>query len=100
MRPGRDLEISGGKPLQTGRRACRNVTKLSREATAIPCPSTCQGGRGQRSPAWLSNPLVSRKERLVMSDFIGSFWFFVIGGVILVGLVILLLVMRNRREED
>jgi LPXTG-motif cell wall-anchored protein len=35
-----------------------------------------------------------------MGDFIGSFWFFAIGILILVGLVILLLVMRNRREED
>jgi LPXTG-motif cell wall-anchored protein len=35
-----------------------------------------------------------------MGDFIGSWPFFVIGGIILIGLVILLLVLRNRREED
>jgi LPXTG-motif cell wall-anchored protein len=35
-----------------------------------------------------------------MGDFIGSFWFFAIGILILIGLVILLLVMRNRREEE
>jgi LPXTG-motif cell wall-anchored protein len=35
-----------------------------------------------------------------MGDFIGSTWFFVIGGVLLVGLVGLLLVLRNKRDED
>jgi LPXTG-motif cell wall-anchored protein len=35
-----------------------------------------------------------------MGDFIGSFWFFVIGGALLVGLVVLLLVLRNKRDED
>jgi LPXTG-motif cell wall-anchored protein len=35
-----------------------------------------------------------------VDDFIGSFWFFMIGGLLLVGLVVLLFVLRNRREED
>jgi LPXTG-motif cell wall-anchored protein len=35
-----------------------------------------------------------------MGDFIGSFWFFAVGIVVLLGLVGLLLVMRNRRPED
>lgn len=35
-----------------------------------------------------------------MGDFFGSFWFFVIGVVVLIGLVGLLLVLRNKRDED
>jgi hypothetical protein len=35
-----------------------------------------------------------------MSDFIGSFWFFVIMIVLLLALVGVLLVLRNRRPED
>jgi LPXTG-motif cell wall-anchored protein len=35
-----------------------------------------------------------------MGDFIGSFWFFVIGGLLLVGLIVLFFVIRNKREED
>ena len=33
-------------------------------------------------------------------EFFGSFWFFVIGIVVLIGLVGLLLVLRNKRDED
>jgi LPXTG-motif cell wall-anchored protein len=35
-----------------------------------------------------------------MSEFIGSFWFFLIGGIVLVGLVGLLFILRNRRDDD
>jgi len=35
-----------------------------------------------------------------MGDFIGSFWFFVIGVIVLLGLVGLLIVLRNKRDED
>jgi LPXTG-motif cell wall-anchored protein len=35
-----------------------------------------------------------------MGDFIGSFWFFVIGIIILLALVGVLIVMRNKKEED
>ncbi len=35
-----------------------------------------------------------------MDDFIGSFWFYVILILILVGLVGFLLYQRNRRPED
>jgi LPXTG-motif cell wall-anchored protein len=35
-----------------------------------------------------------------MGDFIGSPMFFVIGGVVLVGLIGLLLVLRNKKDED
>jgi LPXTG-motif cell wall-anchored protein len=35
-----------------------------------------------------------------MADFIGSPLFFVIGGVVLVGLIGLLFVLRNKREDD
>jgi len=33
-------------------------------------------------------------------EFIGSFWFFVIMIVLLLGLVGLLIILRNRRPED
>ena len=32
--------------------------------------------------------------------FIGSTMFFVLGGVVVVGLVILLMVLRNKRQDD
>ncbi|MCI0461825.1 MAG: LPXTG cell wall anchor domain-containing protein [Gemmataceae bacterium] len=35
-----------------------------------------------------------------MGEFIGSVWFFVIGGVLLLGLVGLLFVLRNKRDQD
>jgi hypothetical protein len=35
-----------------------------------------------------------------MGDFIGSLWFFVILGVILVGLIILLIYLRKKGQED
>ena len=35
-----------------------------------------------------------------MGDFIGSFWFFVIGIVFLLGLVGVLIVMRKKKDED
>jgi len=35
-----------------------------------------------------------------MGDFIGSPLFFVIGAVVLVGLIGLLFVLRNKRDED
>jgi hypothetical protein len=35
-----------------------------------------------------------------MGDFIGSFWFFVIMIVLLLGLVGVLIILRNRRQED
>jgi LPXTG-motif cell wall-anchored protein len=35
-----------------------------------------------------------------MGDFIGSPLFFVIGGVLLVGLVGLLFILRNKRDQD
>ncbi len=35
-----------------------------------------------------------------MGDFIGSFWFFAIGGIVLLGLIGLLFVLRNKRDED
>jgi hypothetical protein len=35
-----------------------------------------------------------------MGDFIGSFWFFVIGGAILVGLIVLFIIVRNKQTED
>jgi LPXTG-motif cell wall-anchored protein len=35
-----------------------------------------------------------------MGDFIGSVPFFIIGGLLLVGLVVLLFILRNKREDD
>ncbi len=35
-----------------------------------------------------------------MGDFIGSVPFFIIGAVVLVGLVGLLFVLRNKRDQD
>jgi LPXTG-motif cell wall-anchored protein len=35
-----------------------------------------------------------------MGDFIGSPLFFVIGGVLLVGLVGLLFILRNKRDDE
>jgi len=35
-----------------------------------------------------------------VDDFFGSTLFFVIGGLLLVGLVVVLFVMRNKREDD
>ncbi|MCC6420566.1 MAG: LPXTG cell wall anchor domain-containing protein [Gemmataceae bacterium] len=35
-----------------------------------------------------------------MGDFIGSPMFFVVGAVVLLGLVGLLFVLRNKREDD
>jgi hypothetical protein len=35
-----------------------------------------------------------------MGGFLQSWWFFGIGGLLLVGLIVLLLVLRNRTDED
>ena len=44
--------------------------------------------------------LALQKGMFDMGDFIGSFWFFAIGVIVLIGLVVLLLVLRNKREEE
>ncbi len=44
--------------------------------------------------------LCRQKGQLNMGDFIGSLWFFVILGLILVGLVVLFLYLRKKGEED
>ena len=45
--------------------------------------------------AGLSNQVV-----LAQDEFIGSFWFFALGALVLVGLGGLLYYLRNKREED
>jgi hypothetical protein len=50
------------------------------------------GGRGFK--------VQHQKGTTVMGDFIGSFWFFVIGIIFLLGLVGVLIVMRNKKDED
>ena len=93
---GRNLRIFAADHLHLGMSPDRNSSKPFRRAAATQQLTVIRKGSKELAPT----SLCRQKGQLNMGDFIGSIPFFILLAVVLIGLVVLLLYLRKKGEED